>query len=267
MSSDTTRSILRAISIAGALYLAQWSIPSPHQALAQQPPAEPPETEPPPLEDFFSHAVDERMASDVERMISQLGSPDYGEREAGTEGLIEIGTPAFTRLRKAYGEADDLEVRLRIERVVHTAFLDHEVYSRHAFLGISLGPYMPRTEQAIEVPPGTVGVVITNVIPNTAALRAGLQKEDVIIEVDGRRLTGTGPESVNTFSQGIAARRPGTHMLLVVMRADGRHEYDITLGRCPRERVQQTRIREKYEAAGKRFAEWWSKNFAPSSAR
>jgi C-terminal processing protease CtpA/Prc len=212
-------------------------------------------------EDFFAVPVETRMSADIDRMIALLGAPNYAEREVASEGLIEIGTPAFRRLRDVYKDTDDLEVKLRIERIVHTAYLDHEVYSRHAFLGISLAPYAPRADRAIDLPPGAVGVMISNVIPNTAAQKAGLQREDVILAVDKRPNKGIGTEAVNIFSQGIAARRPGTHMLLTVVRPDGVHEFDITLGRCPRERVQQTRIREKYDAASQRFAEWWAKNF------
>jgi len=214
----------------------------------------------------FALPVDERMAADIDRLIAQLGSPRYQERVAATDGLIEIGAPSFGKLRTAYHGTDDLEVRLRIERIVFTAYLDHHVYSRHAFLGISLQPYTPRAGDTVELPPGTRGVAITNVIQDTAAERAGLQRKDVIIAADGQSL-GRVADIVTTFSQTIASRPPGAHMTLSVARGGEVHDVDVTLGRCPRERVQQTRIRDKYDAAAARFLTWWKEYFLkPSTA-
>lgn len=215
-----------------------------------------------PTSDEFSIPVDEQMAGDIDRMIADLGSPSYEERTAATDGLVEIGAPAFARLRDAYRTSDDFEVRLRIERIVFSSYLDHHVYSRHAFLGISLQPFGTQPTPGIELPPNTRGVSITNVIEDTAAERAGLLKNDVIIGADGSAIEGTAVDVVTSFSQSIAARRPGARMTLTVAREDGMHEIEVTLGRCPRERVQQTRIREKYDTAAEQFRIWWKRFFA-----
>ena len=228
----------------------------------------------------FALPVDERMAADIDRLIADLGSPSYAARTEATDGLIEIGAPAFARLREAYRGTDDLEARLRMERIVFASYLDHHVYSRHAFLGISLRAYTPRDGDDIELPRGTRGVSITNVIADTAAQRAGLLRNDVIIAADGNPLRGT-TDIVTSFSQTIAARPPGAHMLLTIARSVGIKqtgvkktdrkktlvkEIDVTLGRCPRERVQQTRIREKYNTATEQFRIWWKRFFVAQPA-
>jgi len=209
----------------------------------------------------FRIPVDERMATDIDRLIVDLGAPEYEARVAASDGLIEIGAPAFAKLRTAYHSTDDLEVRLRIEQVAFSSFLDHHVYSRHAFLGIQLQPYVPRDGDEVVLPPGMQGVIVSNVIEDTAAERAGLLKGDVIIASDGEPLRGAVADVVTSFSKGIAARRPGAHMILTVARKDGNHELDVTLGRCPRDRVQQTRIREKYDQAADEFRTWWKRFF------
>jgi hypothetical protein len=55
---------------------------------------------------------------DVDRLIRQLGSDDFHQREAASEGLARIGEPALAALRKAKASARDLEVRRRAQRLI-----------------------------------------------------------------------------------------------------------------------------------------------------
>jgi hypothetical protein len=54
------------------------------------------------------------------RLIEQLGSPVYAEREAATQALDRLGEPALELLRKASEESGDAEIRRRAERLVAT---------------------------------------------------------------------------------------------------------------------------------------------------
>ena len=56
-----------------------------------------------------------RAGQSADQLIPKLGSPSYQEREEATAGLIEIGAPAFAKLRAAYHATANLEVLLRIE--------------------------------------------------------------------------------------------------------------------------------------------------------
>src|SRR2546430_1370954 len=67
--------------------------------------------------------------AEVARLIRQLGSNSFREREAATRRLEAIGEPALGRLRRA-AQADDAEVRrgsrelvAAIERRLHGALL------------------------------------------------------------------------------------------------------------------------------------------------
>ncbi len=54
----------------------------------------------------------------VKKLVEQLSSPTYAEREAATKSLERIGTPALTALRQAAVEARDLETRRRLESLI-----------------------------------------------------------------------------------------------------------------------------------------------------
>src|SRR5262245_27268005 len=55
--------------------------------------------------------------TEVERLIKQLGSDDFDERETATKRLQEIGEPALGALDKAATSAG-AEVRLRAEHIL-----------------------------------------------------------------------------------------------------------------------------------------------------
>ncbi len=54
---------------------------------------------------------------DVAALIKQLGADSYTEREAASTALAKVGPPALSELCKAL-RSDDLEVRLRVRRLV-----------------------------------------------------------------------------------------------------------------------------------------------------
>ncbi len=66
---------------------------------------------------FFPTAAAEPDDKEIERLVKQLGSDKFKEREAATTHLKEIGEPALADLRKALA-SDDLEVRLRASRLI-----------------------------------------------------------------------------------------------------------------------------------------------------
>jgi hypothetical protein len=57
-------------------------------------------------------------SAQVERLICQLGSDDFGEREAASKALEAIGEQALPALRKASTECDDAEVQQRVKAII-----------------------------------------------------------------------------------------------------------------------------------------------------
>jgi hypothetical protein len=58
--------------------------------------------------------------AEVERLIKQLGSDSFTERQAATKALDAIGEPALETLRKAATENGDAEVRRRAKQIVES---------------------------------------------------------------------------------------------------------------------------------------------------
>src|SRR5438128_1630906 len=67
------------------------------------------------------------QTDEISRLITQLGSDKFKEREAATKRLREIGEPALAALRKAAAHSADDEVRRRASEVVRVVQkrLDH----------------------------------------------------------------------------------------------------------------------------------------------
>jgi serine protease Do len=82
-------------------------------------------------------------------------------------------------------------------------------------LGLSLQPMSPQIARALNLPAGTAGVVITAIDPSSDAAEKGLQRGDVIVAVQGQRVTT--PAQVAAAVD--AAKRAGrTSVLLLVKR-------------------------------------------------
>ncbi|MFQ5461864.1 MAG: hypothetical protein ACE5E5_04465 [Phycisphaerae bacterium] len=221
--------------------------------------------------------LDDALAKEVDELIPRLGSVEYLDRKEATERLIQIGAGALAKLRDAYLATDDLEVLLRIEQITESVYLEHHVYSRKAFLGISLTPYDPRRIEGPPLPIDTPAVTLTNVIAGTAAANAGLQIGDVVIESDGLPLSDLrDPEDtkkgitqrfpvVTNFSRGIARHRPGDHLRLKIMRGTELLDVDVVLGFLPesmRKRSNVAAINEALIPARQSYAAWWKRHFA-----
>jgi hypothetical protein len=67
------------------------------------------------LASFASGAPD---GKDVERLVRQLGSDEFEEREAASNALNKIGKPALKALQQAAKDDDDAEIRSRAARLV-----------------------------------------------------------------------------------------------------------------------------------------------------
>ena len=126
------------------------------------------EKEPPITDEEFRLHVDPPTAARIEQLILKLGSPDYKQRVEGTTDLLVIGAPAFAKLREAYDDTDDFEIRSRIEAIVRRAYVDHYVFDRMGFLGISQNTqHTPTHADDSRITKGHVGIEIVRVIENT----------------------------------------------------------------------------------------------------
>lgn len=222
-------------------------------------------------DEVFRASLSSGEAAEVETLIPQLGSNDYEQREAATKRLEDIGRGALERLRSAYLSSDDLEVRLRIEDIVHSAYLIYHVYDRYGFLGISQDRRQFTNAQDRRIRPGHIGIRITNVTDDTGAARAGLKKGDLLIGLNGDSIKENFKANA-IFGRTIRRLRPGTKITLTILRRTqrGSRQLDVeaTLGRCPARLVKAGNIAEIPEQlmrASRQFPAWWAKHFRTST--
>jgi hypothetical protein len=229
-----------------------------------------------PLTDEEFHLVLEKeFEARVDELIARLASPDFVSRQQAAKELLSIGAPTFAKLRVAYHQTDELETQLRIEEIARSAYLNYHVLDNHGFLGISMGAYDPAavdpTRQTPEqraqnpvLPPGRVGVFVTQVIADTGAARAGLQRNDVLIGINGQAIAGAGIEIRNNFSTIIRELRPGATVDLEVVRGADVMQVQAVLGRPPEDVARASNIiivSSLYRIAEERFRKWWAEFF------
>jgi len=235
---------------------------------AQQTDKLPLPTDPDALNDHEFHLpLDAAATARVDALILQLRSPAYPEREGATAELIEIGAPAFARLREAFQSTDDLEVKLRIEQIVTRAYLNRHVFNRFGFLGIRRSARQPSVthEEDERIPEGCIGIVVEFVIEDTGAARAGVESGDVIVRLHGAPIKGNDDTAWGAFAETIRESGAGAVVPLTVLRKDEVLELEATLGGAPREGVNQVMgLREIYPAARQNLEAWWDKYFRRS---
>ncbi len=153
----------------------------------------------------------------IDRLIHDLSSPRWSVREAASNALMDAGTAAYRALRSEFRETNSYEIRRRIRAVAKEIYMAEVIGPPHAFLGIShnRGAAIPAQEDQ-RVPLWASGLLITNVIHGTAAYRAGLHRDDLIMAINGR--TGMKNYPAIEFTQWIASQKPGTVCLLNVIR-------------------------------------------------
>jgi S1-C subfamily serine protease len=99
-------------------------------------------------------------------------------------------------------------------------------------VAIGIVSVLPRNEQTkgrgflgVSLMSDEHGLKIREVVPNGPAKASGLQKEDLILELDGKK-----PESVFTFTKMVSDRKTGDKVRLKIQRGEAIVEKEIALG-------------------------------------
>ena len=95
------------------------------------------------------------------------------------------------------------------------------------FLGIALKDLDAKFAKALDIEK-TKGVVVQNVIKDSAAEKAGMKRYDVLVEFNGEPI-----ESASRFIIRVAAMKPETKVDVVVLRDGQRQNLTVTLGKRP----------------------------------
>jgi len=170
-------------------------------------------------------------ADDVGHVIGELGHKKFAVREAAQQQLVERGSQdtdaILQRTVREYAATKDPEIRERL-RVVMLTLVDQHLFRRpRAFLGIAMGMGLRFVGEGLQVP--TVSQIqVMNLIPDTAAVKAGLQIGDLIVGVDGKALAKEATSQA--FSEYIRTKAPGEKIQLSLIRGEAKLEMEVELG-------------------------------------
>ena len=89
------------------------------------------------------------------------------------------------------------------------------------------------------------GVVVGQVIEKSAAEKAGIKAEDIILAVNGKNITGTEGQLVENFSNDIRERKVGETVELEIWRAGKTQTVKVTLAPMPKTSAEAERFRDE----------------------
>lgn len=161
-----------------------------------------------------------------------LKSEVFSQREAAQAELLRWasgqGEPALDALYRYSREAEDPEVRDRCLAVVREWVIQEYLQQGEGYLGIRMldeFANVPGDSQRRSV------IRVIQVVPDSAAQQAGLQANDLIVELDGE-IWRKGMAS-KAFTEKIRQLKPKAKITLKVMREGKLMGMDLTLGRRP----------------------------------
>lgn len=97
---------------------------------------------------------------------------------------------------------------------------------RRGWIGVMIQEVTPQLAEQFDAPEGAV--LVADVLDDTPAERAGLERGDVIVTLEGREV-----DSASEFRNEIADFQPGKEIRLGVLRDGDRMSVDVTLDRQP----------------------------------
>ncbi len=194
-------------------------------------------------------------------LVRRLKDPNWQVRERATDKLKKAGSETIKLLAIAYQVHRSPEIRLRIKAVVEHLVMRSEVHKSGGFLGVRQRLATQADDRRI--PAGRSGVMIVEVLEDTAAERAGLRRRDIILQLNDKGIDGEA--GVVEFTKAISTLEPGTEVRLTVLRDGKVMTLTATLGQRPLEYVGPQSA--SYLRAQEQFGQTWRKFFDPSDKR
>ena len=119
--------------------------------------------------------------------------------------------------------------------------LTHEGKVTRGYLGIAPQPLTLDLVKAFNLPDDSSGVLVGQVVPDTPAEKAGVKNGDVILEINGKKMTD--PRTLKLL---VAQLSPGTKVTLRILRGEpGRTPAEKTLAATLNELPQEELISER----------------------
>ncbi len=187
----------------------------------------------------LSHTVTAGIVSAKGR--SQIGIADY-EDLIQTDAAINLGNsggPLLNLDGKAVGMNTaiigpggnvgiGLAIPSNMARDIYTQLKESGQVVR-GYLGVGIGDLDPEMAEFFDLGDAEAkGVLITQVTEGSAAERAGMKRDDIVVELDGEAM-----DNANTFRNRVAMHKPGSEVEIVVLRDGRRRTLTATLDARP----------------------------------
>ena len=104
------------------------------------------------------------------------------------------------------------------------------------WLGVSIQPLTPELARSFGAKEAAKGVLISDVVPESPAARAGLKPGDILLEFDGKRMEGP-----SDLQRAVGFFAPGQSARVKVWRDQGERTVEVKIGEAPEERELQQR--------------------------
>ena len=137
--------------------------------------------------------------------------------------LIGINTAILSRSGGNQGVG--FAVPVDLVRHVMTQLKEKGTVTR-ARLGVYFQELTPKLASALGVKASN-GAVVTEIVPDGPASKSGLQKDDVIVALNGKSIDG------RSLRNAVGSMTPGSSIDLKVLRGTSERNYSITLDRMP----------------------------------
>jgi Do/DeqQ family serine protease len=155
---------------------------------------------------------------------ASINPGNSGGALVNTKGeLIGINTAILSRSGGNQGVG--FAVPVDMVRHVMTQLKDKGSVTR-ARLGLYFQELTPQLASALGAKANS-GALVTEVIPEGPAAKAGLQKEDVIISLNGKEMDG------RSLRLAVGSMAPGTTVQLKVLRGGAERQYSVTMDAAP----------------------------------
>jgi serine protease Do len=145
--------------------------------------------------------------------------------------LIGINTAILSRSGGNQGVG--FAVPVDLVRHVMTQLKDSGTVTRGR-LGVYFQELTPKLASALGVK-ASEGAVVTEIVPDGPAAKAGLQKDDVIVGLNGKEIDG------RALRNAVGSMAPGTSINLKVLRSGADRTLTVTLDRMPEENRRASR--------------------------
>jgi serine protease Do len=125
---------------------------------------------------------------------------------------------------KGPGGRVSFAIPINTAKFVYEQLIEHGMIER-GFLGVSIQDVSPDMAEALGLKDAG-GAVVSQVVEDSAAEKAGIKRHDVIVELNGLPVT-----SANELRTRIALLKPGTQIEVILLRDGKRVTFAVTLGR------------------------------------